>query len=490
MTQTRTNSEPEVLESQNSEETYGSGPDAGGSDRNWLPGLRLLWGKRRFLFRATVYGLLVATLIAYLIPKRYKATAQLMPPDPQSLNSVAMMAALSTRAGGTAGALAGDLLGLKSTSALFVGVLRSRTVEDRLIEQFNLKKVYGNRRIEDARENLENHTTVSEDRKTGIITISVTDKDPRRATSMAQAYVEQLNRLVAELTTSAAHRERVFLEQRLGEVKKDLDDAAEQFGQFASKNAAIDIKEQGRAMVEAAAALQGQLIAAQSQLEGLKQIYTQNNVRVRSAEARIAELRHQLEKLGGAGSEAGKPGATSGNPLYPSIRKLPLLGVTYADLYRRTKIQETVYELLTQQHELAKVQEAKEIPTVKVLDEPVIPEKKSFPPRLLIILLGTSLALASGIAWVLGTARWGEIDPQDPGKVFALEVFHAVKTQVGWGTQNGSGLRALPRKVWRVLRPLLGEEPGERGSHPQSSSERTDSAGTDSPRAMGEVPPD
>ena len=111
--------------------------------------------------------------------------------------------------------------------------------------------------------------------------------------------MEELNRLVAELSTSSAHRERVFLEERLAAVKQDLDQASRELGEFSSKNATIDVKEQGRAMVEAAATLQGELIAAESQRRALEAIYTPNNVRVRAAEAQVAELRKQLEKLGG-----------------------------------------------------------------------------------------------------------------------------------------------------------------------------------------------
>ena len=114
-------------------------------------------------------------------------------------------------------------------------------------------------------------------------------------------------------------------------------------------------------MVEAAATLQGQLIAAQSELEGLRQIYTDNNVRVRSVRARIGELKHELERLGGKGESATSISDQPGDSMYPSIRKLPLLGVSYADLYRRTKIQEAVLETLTKEYELAKVQEVKEI---------------------------------------------------------------------------------------------------------------------------------
>src|SRR5205814_7910045 len=155
-------------------------------------------------------------------------------------------------------------------------------------------------------------------------------------------------------------------------------------------------------------------IAAQSELEGLKQIYTDNNVRVRSVRARIAELKRQLEKLGGKGEQASESSGQQSDFLYPSIRKLPLLGVTYADLYRRTRVQEAVFETLTKQYELAKVQEAKEIPTVKVLDLPNIPDKQSFPPRLLIIFLGTALAVGIGTGWVFAKTTWELTDSSNP----------------------------------------------------------------------------
>src|SRR4029077_8422008 len=166
--------------------------------------------------------------------------------------------------------------------------------------------------------------------------------------------------------------------------------------------------------------------------------------------ARVGELRKQLAKLGGTqitGPDGGRsfasqsadaaPAQTSGLP-YPTIRSLPLLGAKYADYYRRAKIQETVYELLTEQYELAKVQEAKETPSVKVLDPARIPERKSFPPRLVIMLLGTFLVSASSVVWVLGAARWEEIDPQDPRKVFAEEVAGTLKARMPWASGNGN----------------------------------------------------
>jgi hypothetical protein len=118
------------------------------------------------------------------------------------------------------------------------------------------------------------------------------------------------------------------------------------------------------------------------------------------------------------------------------------LGVTYADLYRKTRVEEAVFGALTQEYELAKVQEAKEIPSVKVLDSPNIPERKSFPPRTLLTVLGTALALSCAATWILGRRRWEQIDAADPGKVLAQEVFGTVKAAMPWASRNGHGIRA------------------------------------------------
>lgn len=399
--------------------------------------LRLMWENRRLLNRVTLAGILLSVGVALLLPNRYQSIARLMPPDNQSGNGLSMaMAALSGGSAGLGG-LAGEMLGLKSTSDLLVGVLTSRTVADKLIQRFNLAKVYGDRRMEDTRKELASHTDTSVDHKSQIITLTVTDKDPHRAAAMAQVYVEELNNVLAEVSTSSARRERIFLEGRLQAVNQDLENAEKEFSQFASKNTAIDIKEQGKAMVDAAATLQGQLIAARSQLEGLRQIYADSNVRVRSLQARVAELENQLQKVGGKYEDASQDKETQNDTLYPSIRKLPILGVTYADLYRKTRVEETVFETLTKEYELAKVQEAKEIPTVKVLDPPNLPDKKSSPHRTLIVLLGTLLAFSCGVAYVFGRALWEAMDPADPGKILAKEVLETVRAKIPWSSRNG-----------------------------------------------------
>jgi capsule polysaccharide export protein KpsE/RkpR len=434
--------------------------------------LRLLWDRRKLLGRAAMIGLVASTLIVFLIPKSYTATAELMPPDQQSTSGIAMMAAMAAKAGGglsgasSGGGLAGvagDLLGMKNTGALFIGVLRSETSQDRIVEQFDLKKIYHTGLTTDARKILDARTTILEDRKSGIISIGVTDQNPQRAAAIANAYVDELNSLVASLSTSAAHRERVFLEERLKLVKVDLDNAVNALGQFSSKNDTLDIQSEGKAMLEAAGTVAGELIAAQSELEGLRQIYTDNNPRVQSLSARVAALRKQLEKLGGqpessvhgtdpvTGRTVVPPSEKAGDMPFPTIRNLPLLGAQYADYYRNAKIQETVFELLTEQYELAKVEEAKETPSVKVLDPGRVPEKKSFPPRLLMIFLGTFLMVASAVIWTLGTKKWEDAGPNDPRKVLAQEVVATLKASAPWGSRNGDATSSGPQRIWNRL---------------------------------------
>ncbi len=378
----------------------------------------LLWTHRPFLLRATLAGIVISILVALLLPVHYRSTVRLMPPDNESGGKLGMLMSLAAASsgGGAAGSgmggMAADLLGTKTGGDVLMEMLRSRSLQDRLITTFDLRRVYRDRLMEDARRDLTKRTEIVQQKKSGVIVVTVEDHDKYRAMRLAGAYVDELNRSVVDLNTSAAHRERVFLENRLKEIKQDLDDAVKKLSQFASKNTTIDPQSQGKAMVDAAARLQGELIAAESELKGLEQIYTPQNVRVRSVQARIGELKRQLSDLGG-GTDGNAGQSRSG---YPSIRQLPLLGATYADYYRRVKIQEAVFETLTKQYELAKVEEAKELPSIRMMDPADLPERKSWPPRVLLILLGTLTFLIAGSAWVIAFDRWQRLDPHDSRK--------------------------------------------------------------------------
>ncbi|HXA56991.1 MAG TPA: hypothetical protein VNU84_06105 [Candidatus Acidoferrum sp.] len=414
------------------EVVYGETASVAAARRRAIARLELLWEQRKFLLKMALGGIVLSLAIALLWPPLYESSVALMPPDEQNGSGLAALATLAGRATGTNAltGLASSLLGAKTTDDLFIGVLRSRTVAGAIVTKFDLHKVYKTKLWIATAKRLATRTKITEDKKSGIITIVVSDRSPQRAAGIAQEYVNQLDWVMAQLNTSSAHRERVFLEGRLQEVTGQLEIAEKDFSAFASRNAALDIPEQGKAMVEAGAELEGQLIAAQTEVQGMKEIYADDNVRVRAMEARVQGLQQQIEKLGGTPGQAN--GNITNDALYPSIRKLPLLGVQYADLLRATKVQEAVFEVLTQEYELAKVQEAKEIPSVKVLDAPNIAERKSSPPRRVITIVGTLLAFGGGAFWILATDRWRRIDPRDPRKSFAARVYLDLLRDLPW----------------------------------------------------------
>lgn len=302
----------------------------------------------------------------------------------------------------------------RSPNARFLSILGSRTAQDDLINRFDLRHVYHTKLYINARKALSHNTVIDDDRKTGLLTLTVTGNSPTQAHDLAAAYVGELNKLVVNMDTSSAHQERVFLESRLKDIKVDMDAATAQLSQFSSRNATMDMQGQAAVTLNATARLQGELIAAESELDGLQAIYAGDNSRVREAQARVASLRQQLQTMAGSGK--GNSIDLDPSQPYPSLHELPLLGATYSQLYQRVKIEEAVFEALSKQYEVAKVEEAEEIPAVKVLDPPNYPEKKSFPPRTLIVLLGTFLAWLLSAVWVVGAYLWEQTESGHPLK--------------------------------------------------------------------------
>ena len=381
-----------------------------------------LWHRRAWLATLAGGALLLGYAGSFLMPREYKSTTQLMPPDQQLLASTSMLNMLMM--GGSAAAFspaaAGGLLNQKTPGSVAIGVLASRTVQEHLIQRFDLAKVYRDRYQEDTRKSLTKRTVLDEDKKTGIVSITVEDRDPQRARDMAAAYVQELASVVTNLSTSSARRERMFLEQRIRGVKADLDTSSHALSQFSSRNATFDPQKQGQATVEATGKLQSELTVAQSELSSLRTTFTDENVRVAAARARIASLQGELNRLGGQGGDG------SGAQALPSVRQLPLLGYTYYDLYRQVQMQETLFETLTKQYELARVQEAKELPPIKVLDEANIPDKRSSPTRWLVAVAVMMVTLLGAITWVVGRVFWATRAETDPLKTFARELAQAV----------------------------------------------------------------
>jgi capsule polysaccharide export protein KpsE/RkpR len=390
---------------------------------NWVNNASLFWDYRRIFLRVAVVVFVLSILFAFLLPKEYVSVARIMPPEQGGGTSAAMLAALVGKgsAGGLAG-LAGSLLGAKNNGALFVALLHSGTISGHLIDRFDLQRVYHKRYRLDAAKRLGHLTKITEDTKSGVITIVVTDETRERARDLAQGYLDGLNNIVARVNTSSAHREREFIEQRLNTVQAELQRAQLALSDFSSKNTTIDIREQTRATVEAGAKLEGQLIAGESELDSLRQIYGNQNVRVRAAEARNATLQRELQRANGVSGQDLDEKEIDANHPYPALRQLPQLGVQWANLYRNVRVHETVFDLLSEEYETARIEEVKSIPTVSVIDFPGLPEKKSGPHRTLIVLISTLLSFVGTAIYLLARRSWREMDDQDPRRMLATRI--------------------------------------------------------------------
>jgi len=373
---------------------------------------RVLWRRRLLMMGITLAATVLSAVVSLLLASRYESTTRLLPApvsDPGSEWSRMLRPEAAALAG-----LAGANTGMGQ--GRFLALLQSRVIADRIIERFGLMKTYGAKYRHEARTALADHTAISEDRKTGVITITVSDHDPKRAADLAGAYVKELEQLNAEMNTSGAHIERVFLETRVEEVGRELHESAERLSEFSTKYSVVDAPQQAKSTLEAALTLQGHLVAAQAEFKGLQQIYSPDSAKLRAAAAKVGELQRQLDGL--RGPQTADPPQ---NGSLPSIRNLPTIGVTYGELYRRSKLLEAVQLALTQQLEVAKTEEIRQLPVFRVMDPAEVPEQRVFPRRTAIVQASSLCGLLLAIAVVLGRERWNRISPDDPLKGLVVE---------------------------------------------------------------------
>lgn len=401
-----------------------------GEKANWVENASLFWDHRHIFFRVAAIVFVLSILFTLSLPKEYESGARIMPPE-QGGSSAAMLAALvgKSSAGGLAG-LAGSLLGTKNSGALFVTLLHSGTVSGHLLDRFDLQRVYHKRYRLDAAKRLAHLTKITEDTKSGVITIVVTDETRERARDLAQGYLDELNNLVAKVNISSARNEREFIEKRLRTVQSELQRAQIELSDFSRKNTTIDIREQTRATVEAGAKLEGQLVAGESELDSLRQVYGNQNVRVRAAEGRNAILRRELQRTNGqSGQDSDEKNIDASHP-YPALRQLPQLGVQWANLYRNVRVHETVFDLLSEEYETARIEEVKSIPTVSVIDFPGLPERKSGPHRTLMVLISTLLSVIATAVYLLAKRSWLALSNQDSRRILAARIGMTMRN--GW----------------------------------------------------------
>lgn len=328
----------------------------------------------------------VSAGLSLLLPNIYTATTKILPPQ-QTSSTSAVLAQLSGLAGLVGGTATG---GLKNPNDLYVGMLKSRTVADNLIQRFDLDKVYEQEYQSRTRQRLAEETTIVAG-KDGIITIEVDDKDPKRAAALANGYVEELFKLTQVLAVTEASQRRLFFERQLEQAKNSLTAAETAARQALEAGGLVMVENQGRVMAETIARLRAEITVKEVQIGAMRAFATGQNPDLQRNQQEIEVMKRELAQL--EGTAGSKPVSTKkGTDGQQGIDNLGLL--------REMKYHEATYELLAKQLEIAKIDEAKDSAVVQVLDKAIVPDRKSKPVRRKIVLLTALVAGLIALVWV------------------------------------------------------------------------------------------
>ncbi len=350
--------------------------------------VRVALKRSRLVWRVTVSVAVLGTAAALLLPRRFTASVTILPPQQGSASSAAMLAQL-----GNLGALAsmGGGLSLKNPNDLQVSLLRSRTVEDALVERFHLQALYRARYLSRARKTWERETAIDNGLKDGLLRLSVTDSDPGRAAELADGWVEEYQRMTAGLAVTEASQRRLFFERELEGAHTDLTRAEDNLKATEERTGVLEIDGQARAMIASAAALRAQVVAKEVEIRGMREFAAGENPDLVRAEQELSALESQLAAMDADSDRS------DGNLALPQ-GKITQDGLEYVRAVREMKYREAVYELLTRQVEVARVDEARQGALVQVVDPAQIPDRPDSAYRFLVVAGALMCALPAGLA--------------------------------------------------------------------------------------------
>jgi tyrosine-protein kinase Etk/Wzc len=331
---------------------------------------------KRLILSITLSAAIITAIISLILPPVYRAETKILPPQQGSSSLVGMLSQMPI-----VPEIASNTLGLKNTADLYIGILKSRTLADRIIDRFDLMKLYDKKYREDARNELLGVLGATSDRKSGIITISVEDKDPKRAADMANAFVDELMNLTQGLAVTEAAQRRLFFEEQLKGTKAALTKAEENLKGFQERSGAINVEDQAKAVIDSIANIRAQIAAREVQLKVMKTYATAQNPDLQKVEEELRGLNEQLSRLESKGGKNSDPLMPTGN--------MPKIGTEYIRKLRDLKFNETLFELLSKQYEAAKLDEARDAAIIQVIDEALPPERKTKPKRRLMVMLAT-----------------------------------------------------------------------------------------------------
>jgi len=342
--------------------------DEGLSLQDFLKPIGERW--RAMVAAPFVFGV-IAAAGSYLITPVFESHTTFLPPQQQQSSAATALASLGALTG-----LAGGS-GVKSPVDEYIALMQSETVQDRLIDRFRLMQVYELKYHDQTRAALAKHTKISAGKKDGLITVKVEDIDPVRAATIANQYVQELRQMTSTLAVSEAQQRRAFFENQLQETKSRLANA--QAALQASGFDAGAIKVEPRANAEAYAKARAELAAAQVRLEAIRASLSDSAPQVQQQSALVAALRKQVRSL------------------ETSESTVPTNSPDYFGKYREFKYQETLFDMMAKQYELARIDESREGALIQVVDVARPAERRVWPKRALI-----TLGAAAGGTLVLG----------------------------------------------------------------------------------------
>lgn len=360
--------------------------------------LEVVVKRRRMIILVTATAFLAAVVYSLIATKIYRATTKILPPHEQQ----EIMTALMGQMGGMAN-LAGNFFGGSSQSDLYVGILQTDPVSEAVVSRFKLMEVYKTEFRSDAYRTLQKNSLVEADRKNGIISISIDDRDPKRAADIANALVEELEKSLLALKHADTSQNLRFFEERLARAKADLNRVEEELKRFQAKNKVLNVTEQAKVTIEGIAQLRAQQAAQEVQLVALRGQFTDSSQEVRGALATLAGLRRQIAALEGSG----------GGSALPTVGVVPALGQEYLRLMRELKTQETLVELLTKHYELNKLGETRSDVNIQIIQKATPPDKRIKPKRTKTVVVATFGALFLSIVAGFGAEALSRMSDAD-----------------------------------------------------------------------------
>ncbi len=378
------------LNSQNSNSSNGD------DDEISLIDLAIALGEeKKTLFAVPLFTTSVAIVVSLIMTPVFTAKTLMMPPQQQQSSAASALASLGALAG-----LAGGAAGVKSPDEMYIAFMESESLQNSIIKKMNLQTRYEAKTLTDTRAGLKGAVKITSDKKSGLISIEATDKDPLFAAQLANLYIDELHNLLGRLAVTDAQQRRVFYEDQIKKTQADLVNAESRFRLANEKSGMQMTSILAETSLRANAEMRGQIAAKEVQLQAMSRFETTQNPDVQKLTSEMSALRQQLSKL-----ESGSGNTTSAvNPMQQEA----------SQAYRDIKVQQAMLEVLIKQYEIARVDEAKEGPLVQQVDPATPPERRSKPKRSLIVLVSALGGLFLGVlaAFVRRSIKKAATDPE------------------------------------------------------------------------------